>query len=38
MSYRGARSSERERLGAISDLDVTLTAEILELVPRGAVR
>lgn len=38
MSYRGARDSERKRLGDVSELDVTLSAEILELVPRGSVR
>ncbi len=38
MSYRGARSSERERLATVATLDVTLAAEILALVPRGGVR
>jgi 23S rRNA (guanine745-N1)-methyltransferase len=38
MSYRGARASQRERLGAVFELDVTLSAEILELVPRGGLR
>jgi 23S rRNA (guanine745-N1)-methyltransferase len=38
MSYRGARASERLRLAAISELNVTLAAEILALVPRGGVR
>ena len=38
MSYRGARASERERLAAVSELDVTLAAEILALVPRVGVR
>ncbi len=38
MSYRGARASERERLGSVSELEVTLAAEILTLVPRGRVR
>ena len=37
-SYRGARESERRRLSALEELDVTLSAEILELVPRGSVR
>lgn len=38
MTYRGARSSERGRLGAVSELKVTLSAEILALVRRGGVR
>ena len=38
MSYRGARASERERLAAVSALDVTLAADILALVPRGGLR
>jgi 23S rRNA (guanine745-N1)-methyltransferase len=38
MSYRGVRARERERLGAIAGLDVTLSATILALVPRGALR
>ena len=38
MSYRGARASERERLAAVAELDVTLAAEILALVPRVGVR
>jgi len=38
MSYRGARASERERLKAVSALDVTLSAEILALVPRDGLR
>ena len=38
MSYRGARASERERLASVLELDVTLAAEILALVPRGGVR
>jgi sarcosine oxidase / L-pipecolate oxidase len=38
MSYRGARARERERLDAIVELDVTLSAEILALVPRGGLR
>jgi 23S rRNA (guanine745-N1)-methyltransferase len=35
MGYRGARSSERERLRPVGDLEVTLSAEILVLVPGG---
>jgi len=38
MSYRGERASERERLAALSELDVTLSAEILALVPRDGLR
>ncbi len=38
MSYRGARASERERLAALPALDVTLSADILALVPRGGLR
>jgi 23S rRNA (guanine745-N1)-methyltransferase len=38
MSYRGARARERERLAAVSALDVTLSADILALVPRGGLR
>jgi len=38
MTYRGARGSERERLRAIEAMDVTLSAAILTLVPRGGVR
>jgi 23S rRNA (guanine745-N1)-methyltransferase len=38
MSYRGARKSEGERIGALSSLDVTLSAEILTLVPRDGLR
>ncbi len=38
MSYRGARARERQRLGTLSELGVTLCAEILALVPRGGVR
>jgi hypothetical protein len=38
MSYRGARASERERLLGVFSLDLTLSAEILTLVPRGGVR
>jgi len=38
MSYRGARASERLRLAPVLELDVTLAAEILALVPRGGVR
>jgi 23S rRNA (guanine745-N1)-methyltransferase len=38
MSYRGARASERERLAGVFSLDVTLSAAILTLVPRGGVR
>jgi 23S rRNA (guanine745-N1)-methyltransferase len=38
MSYRGARASEGERLAAISELDVTLSAAILALVPRNRLR
>ncbi len=38
MSYRGARARERERLASVSELDVTIAAEILALVPRGGVR
>jgi 23S rRNA (guanine745-N1)-methyltransferase len=38
MSYRGARAREQERLAAVTDLDVTLSAEILELVPRDGLR
>ena len=38
MSYRGARAKERERLAAVSGLDVTLSAEILALVPRDGLR
>jgi len=38
MSYRGARASERERLASVSELSVTLAAEILALVPRVGVR
>lgn len=38
MSYRGARVKERERLASVSELDVTLAAEILALVPRVGVR
>lgn len=38
MSYRGARAKERERLEGLAGLEVTLSAEILALVPRGALR
>jgi 23S rRNA (guanine745-N1)-methyltransferase len=38
MSYRGARTSERERLATVAELDVTLCAEILALVPRNRLR
>jgi 23S rRNA (guanine745-N1)-methyltransferase len=38
MSYRGARASETARLDGISHLDVTLSAEILALVRRHALR
>jgi len=38
MSYRGARTKERERLAGLNELDVTLSAAILELVPRDALR
>jgi 23S rRNA (guanine745-N1)-methyltransferase len=38
MSYRGARARERERLSGLSELDVTMSASILTLVPRGGVR
>jgi hypothetical protein len=38
MSYRGARTRERARLAAVSSLDLTLSAEILELVPRDLLR
>jgi 23S rRNA (guanine745-N1)-methyltransferase len=38
MSYRGARASEGERIAAVSELDVTLSAAILALVPRVALR
>jgi 23S rRNA (guanine745-N1)-methyltransferase len=34
MSYRGARARERERLDRVAELDVTLSAAILALVPR----
>jgi 23S rRNA (guanine745-N1)-methyltransferase len=34
MSYRGARARERERLEPVAELDVTLSAAILALVPR----
>ena len=38
MTYRGARASEGERLAAVTQLDVTLSAEILALVPRDGLR
>lgn len=38
MSYRGARASERSRLASVEELNVTLAAEILALVPRSGVR
>jgi 23S rRNA (guanine745-N1)-methyltransferase len=38
MSYRGARASERERLSSVSAIDVTLSADILALVPRVGLR
>jgi len=38
MSYRGARASEGERLAVVSGLDLTLSAEILALVPRDRLR
>jgi len=38
MSYRGARAKERERLGGLAELTVTLSAEILELVPVASLR
>jgi 23S rRNA (guanine745-N1)-methyltransferase len=38
MSYRGERARERERLAGVSELDVTLSAEILALVPRDGLR
>ena len=38
MTYRGARASEGERLAAVKELDVTLSAEILALVPRDGLR
>jgi 23S rRNA (guanine745-N1)-methyltransferase len=38
MSYRGVRERERERLSAVSELDVTLAADILALVPRVGLR
>ena len=38
MSYRGARARERERLDPVAELDVTLAATILTLVPRGGLR
>jgi 23S rRNA (guanine745-N1)-methyltransferase len=38
MSYRGARASQGERLAAVSELDITLSAEILALVPRNRLR
>jgi len=38
MTYRGARTKERERLAGVTEMDVTLSAEILELVPRDALR
>jgi 23S rRNA (guanine745-N1)-methyltransferase len=38
MSYRGARRSERTRLAGVSQLDVTVSARILTLVPRGGLR
>jgi len=38
MSYRGARARERDRLGELAEMDVTLSAAILALVPRGGLR
>lgn len=38
MSYRGARAREQERLLGVEAIDVTLAAEILELVPRDGLR
>ncbi len=38
MSYRGVRVRERERLATAADLDVTVAAEILWLVPLGLLR
>ena len=38
MTYRGARASEGERLAGVTQLDVTLSAEILALVPRDRLR
>jgi 23S rRNA (guanine745-N1)-methyltransferase len=38
MTYRGARASEKGRIGSVSRLDVTLAADILALVPRDGVR
>jgi 23S rRNA (guanine745-N1)-methyltransferase len=38
MSYRGVRGRERERLFPVTELDVTLSAEILWLVPRDLLR
>jgi 23S rRNA (guanine745-N1)-methyltransferase len=37
MSYRGARSRERERLAGLDGLDVTVAAELITLVSRGGV-
>lgn len=38
MSYRGARASEGERVAGVAELDVTVSAEILALVPRDGLR
>jgi 23S rRNA (guanine745-N1)-methyltransferase len=38
MSYRGARARERERLAGVEEREVTLSAVILTLVPRGGLR
>jgi hypothetical protein len=37
MSYRGERERERERLRSVADLELTLAADILVLVPRGGL-
>ena len=37
MSYRGERGRERERLQGVGELEVTLAADILVLVPRGGL-
>ena len=38
MSYRGARVRERERLSGLAELNVTMSASILTLVPRDGLR
>jgi 23S rRNA (guanine745-N1)-methyltransferase len=38
MSYRGARARERERLAGLTELDVTMSASILTLVPGDGLR